>query len=250
MNRFQLFSAVALAGLASCSSTSKAVGVHRVDDLLGRVERIHLDAELAQMRAHQSVEALRVLVMGEYQNTPAEAFVEWEQTVQEYRYQAQRLQADISPMNRSAVVVFDRWQTDVNQFSSEHLRQRSRTRLAETRELYTQVLLKHAPAQTELDHFALLLDDHLLYLSNDLGASAVDSLADAIDFLREELEDVDAKLEVLKSAAEAYVAVTAPIGQVRPAPGEQLVIGGSETAETDEFEMTGEASESGNTEQN
>lgn len=234
MNRIHLFSAIALASLASCSSTSKAVGVHRVDDLLGRVERVHLDAELCQLHAHQSVEALRVLVMGEYETTAAEAFVELERNVAEFRFQSQRLQGDISPMNRSAVVVFERWMQDMDQFSSQHLRDRSRKRLAETRELYTQVLLDHAPAQAELDHFALLLDDHMLYLSNDLSASAVASLADAIDLLRAELDDVDVAVDSLKGAAAEYVNTTAPIGQVRPAPGQTLPAQESETS--DEFE--------------
>lgn len=222
MNRIHLFSAIALASLASCSSTSKAVGVHRVDDLLGRVERVHLDAELCQLHAHQSVESLRLLVMGEYETTAAEAFGDLEKNVAEFRFQSQRLQGDINPMNRSAVVVFERWMQDMDQFASQHLRDRSRKRLAETRELYTQVLMNHAPAQAELDHFALLLDDHMLYLSNDLSASAVASLADAIDLLRAELDEVDESIDALKGAAAEYVNTTAPIGQVRPAPGEQL----------------------------
>ncbi len=226
MNRIHLFSAIVLASLASCSSTSKAVGVHRVDDLLGRVERVHLDAELCQLRAHQSVEALRVLVMGEYATTAAEAFAHLEQNVAEFRFQSQRLQSDINPMNRSAVVVFERWMEDMDDFSSQHLRDRSRKRLAETRELYTQVLMDHAPAQAELDHFALLLDDHMLYLSNDLSTSAVVSLADAIDLLRAELDEVDVAIDSLKDAAAKYVSATAPIGQVRPVSGERLPVAG------------------------
>jgi hypothetical protein len=203
-----------LGALSGCLAPERAVGIQQVDGLVSKVERVHLDAELGQQQAHGAVDALRALVMDDFDGGAADGFTRLLQAVERSEIQAQRLRADRAPMDQAALTVFEQWTLDLEAFASENLRLRSAQRRDQTVQRYAEVVASIGPAVEGLEAFNVLLRDHALYLSNDLNESSVSELEPELEILRGHLEVLDARLQACADAARDYVRHAAPLGQV------------------------------------
>ncbi len=201
--------------LVACQGPQQAAGIQQVDGLVGRVERMHLDADVAQGRARDAVDVLRSIVRQELQGDAHKAYESFRASVQRSQAQADRFRAGLGPMESSAAAVFDSWQADIDAISDPGLATQARQRRSMTQAQYQAVVAAIGPVQEALDAFNNLLLDYTRYLANDLSVSSVTALEPQIDTLRIGLTELARRIDRLHKAGRDYVQSAAPIGRVQ-----------------------------------
>lgn len=205
--------------LTSCASKSITEGPARVDDLVGWIERVYVEAELSRERLHEAVTKLEAVVGSSYASDPVSAYAAFVEALRLSEAQGARLSEQIEPMKKAATPVFEQWEAGLGEFQSESLRERSAARLAATKERYERILASVEPARERFQKINGAMRDHALFLGNDFNAEAVASLADDARELVTQASDLDRGFEECLSAARAYVETAALPMQAAPAPG-------------------------------
>lgn len=204
-----------LAGLAACvSGTKQSAGLRQVDDLLGRIERVQAETLLARQKSAAALAALRTLVDPDFAGDPRAGFAAFAQAIDESERQAKALRGGVLPMKSAAETLFARWNRDLDAFQNVQMRERSQTRLEETRRRYDAIVATADPVLWSYDAYNATLRDHALFLGHDLNAAAVDALADGIDELEEQLEDLDERFGACERSAIEYVRSSALVGRI------------------------------------
>lgn len=209
--------------LAGCSGLKslgirQSGGLEAVDELLGEVEQVQVDAAVSKERAMQAMDTLRVLVGPEFRGDAAQGHARLVAAIEESEAQAEALQDDVRPLRKTGEAVFARWTEDLESFGNLAMRQRSQERLEETRRRYDAVLAAAVSAQLAYDSFNGDLGDHALFLENDFNASAVQVVAAELEGLKSRGKELGRRLDTLVAACQAYVEYSAPQAQVEPAP--------------------------------
>ncbi|MBK8978494.1 MAG: DUF2959 family protein [Planctomycetes bacterium] len=202
--------AVALSLVAGCAGApERDSGPQRVDAFVGWVERVHVESELAQERAAAALDALGALVGPDSRADPVLAFGAFVASVEHCEAQADALEKAFGEMQKAAEPVFGRWEADLQVFSSERLRERSRERLDETRGRYAALAGAITPAIGSLDALNRSLRDQALFLSHDLNPSALAALEEEFADLEQTARALDEQLVAGRDAARDYVNVAA-----------------------------------------
>lgn len=223
MNRSSGIVLVLASFVAGCSGLKslgirQSQGLEAVDELLGEVEQVQVDAAVSKERAQGAMEALRALVGPEFRGDPAAGHAALVTAIGASEDQAEALQDDVRPLRKTGEAVFARWTEDLESFGNLAMRQRSQERLEETRRRYDAVLAAAVSAQLAYDAFNGDLGDHALFLENDFNASAVQVVAGELEGLRSRGKELAKRLDALSAACQAYVAYSAPEAQVEPVP--------------------------------
>ena len=193
-------------------------GLEAVDELLGHVEQVQVDAAVAKERAQSALETLRTLIGPEFKGDAVQGHAALVAAIEESLEQAEALQDAVRPLRKTGESVFARWSEDLESFGNIAMRQRSQERLEETRQRYDAVLAAAVSAQLACDAFNGDLGDHALFLENDFNASAVQVVAAEFDGLKSRGKELAKRLDAVGAACQAYVEFAAPKAQVEPAP--------------------------------
>jgi DNA repair ATPase RecN len=92
----------------------------------------------------------------------------------EKRAEAVRKQSD--EVEKAADPFFAQWQADLEKFSSEDMKKRSKERMEETKKRFQEIDKIGDKAKAAYDPLMATLRDHALYLSNDLYKAAAETL--------------------------------------------------------------------------
>jgi len=213
--------------LAGCSGLrslgiKQAGGLEAVDELLGHVEQVQVDAAVSKQRAQGALEALRTLIGPEFKGDPIQGHAGVVAAIEESADQAEALQDAMRPLRKKGEAVFARWSADLESFGNIAMRQRSQERLEETRRRYDAILAAAVSAQLAYDAFNGDLGDHALFLEHDFNASAVQVVAGEFEGLKSRGKELGKRLDAVAAACQAYVEFAAPKAQVEPAPASEV----------------------------
>lgn len=205
-----------LTTLAGCGvfATKEKVGPRQVDDLLGRIERVHIECELAEQGVRDALAALHAIVSPDFGGDPVTGYAEFVSAVEKSEKHSNDLKAAVDPMKRAAGPFFEQWASNLSGFSSMDMRLRSQARLEATLERYDTIVATVEPTQEKLEVFNSTLRDHLLFLGQDFNAAAVAELSSEVDSLTREADLLDASFGNCLVAAQDYVRSAALPGQV------------------------------------
>lgn len=201
--------------VGGCASTTKqAQSVQEVDSLLTRVERVQVAATVSRDKAREALQNLTVLVAPNFAGDATKTFATLQQSIEASEHETLEFRRSITPMSQTAESVFGRWTADLEQFGNTRMRQRSQTRLDETRSRYQTVLTTSQAVLVSLEAFNADLNDQALFLASDLNASSVQAIHPEVRELHERAKDLDARVETCSNASRAYVESAALYGQV------------------------------------
>lgn len=217
----RIISLIFVVFLSSCTFMEMSDRPARVSDLVGWVERVHVEAELAQQKMHTAYTMLSDLAAAKYEDAPVAAYGRFATSLEECEAQAEKLRNAIGPMKASAGPVFDQWTEDLEQFSSVAMRERSQKRLDRTQEQYNVVAMTADPVQTKIDAFNRTMRDHALFLGHDFNPASVSMIQDDVRQLGMLTQELDGRFEHCLRAAQDYVnAYSLPVGvSQNPVPG-------------------------------
>jgi ElaB/YqjD/DUF883 family membrane-anchored ribosome-binding protein len=210
------------AGASSCLATSDEVDTLRsVDDLVGRVELLHFEAELAKARSENALDSLQGLASGGFRGDPVEAFEQLVGAIKLSEKQAESLKDCVEPMHKTAEKVFAQWAEDSAALRIDSLRARSATRMAETRARYHEILTALNGAVQAYDAFNVGLRDHATYLEHDFNPASVAAIQPELLSLARWCDEVELRLDACMDAAARYVSASALPGTVEVAQAPQ-----------------------------
>ena len=212
--------AAAIAGLSSCSTLSSVFdrqeesSLDQVDSLLGAVEQVHLECELSRKQSLATLDALHQVVSPTFQGDAIAAHQSLLLSLESSKLHAESLRASMEPMSDAAVSVATKWNEDLAAYSSERMRERSQDRLAVTNQLYFDVQTSLNSALELFDMYNNGLNDHALYLGNDLNATSVSAIEDELLLVTQAAQVLDTRLAVCMEACQVYVRENALRGQL------------------------------------
>jgi hypothetical protein len=196
----------ALTGLTACSNLSRSsVGLRRVDDLVERIEAVHVECELSKATMHEALDALRLIAVPDFQGDIVEAFAMYTSAIDASEQQAADLRAAVTPMRRSAEPFFAQWEGNLSNFASPTMRERSRERMLASRARYDAIVDSLEPVQTTYDVFNLTLSDIALFLEHDFNASSILGVTGEVRSLDKMAAELDGRFNVCLDAARTYV---------------------------------------------
>jgi hypothetical protein len=178
--------------VSSCASDKKqAASIKQLDDLLGRVERVHLETEFCHQRAGAALEALQVALKSPGGENLATNFAELQSRARASKDQSYRLRAASGPLEASAEAHFGRWTDDLAKFGSQALRQKSHERMDAARASFDAILAELSPAQSALEVYNKSLEDVTLFLANDLSGQSLTLIEGDVHGLVDQAMGVD-----------------------------------------------------------
>lgn len=194
------------AALSSCSMFSSSQSdLADLDELIAKIERVHVETELAKAKSQAALGQLRTITAPEFQGDVLAAFAQLEAAVTQSQDQGEKLRTSVSEMRGTAEPLFDRWRGNLLSFTNPQMRQRSQARLEETKANYQAILTAVEPAQSTLDALNLGLRDVALFLSNDFNTASLTAVDPDVRNLTNLGAELDARLNASLDAALAYV---------------------------------------------
>lgn len=208
--------------LPACAGTSsKKSGPAEVDGLLGRIEKVQVEALLSRERAQDAYEALDALAAPGFQGDAVVAYEHLMQAVDQSAEQAVSFSASISPMKEAANDLFLRWTANLESFGNSSMREKSQARLEATRARYDGVLSAAVAAKIAFDAYNSALHDQALFLEQDFNADSLAVVAGELVGLEGRGIELSRRLDACAQATRAYLqsaALPGQLGEPAPAP--------------------------------
>jgi hypothetical protein len=180
-------------------------GPGQIDELLDRIERVHVDCELAGKSVTETLGVLQAMTARDFKGNPAEAYTRFLTALELSERRAEELGDSIGPMRDAADPFFARWSASLGDYTNPELRRHSQARLLETRQRYQEIVTSVEPAHATLGAYNRALRDHALFLGHDYNPGSVTSIQGELRSLAKLAVDVSGQLEASRKAARGYV---------------------------------------------
>lgn len=209
--RIALFTGVL--ALAGCDSTYYATmekfGQHKRDILVSRVENTTESQEEAKEQFASALEQFSSLIQfdgGDLQD-------QYEASQQHYDDSlaaANEVSANIDSIENVAEDLFDEWQEEIEQYSSQSFKRQSQQKMRETRRNYEAVVKKMRRAEAKMEPVLAAFKDNVLFLKHNLNAQAIGSLKSEYQVIKRDIEalikEVNASIDNSKQFIDALKA--------------------------------------------
>ena len=199
-----------LAVLVTASSCATASGDRpaQVESLVGRVERLHVEIELARQRVDTAVTALANLLAHSVGQDPVAAFARFEESIHASTEQLGIVQQSSASVSRAGAPVFEQWTTDLAEIQSAGLRAASQQRLTATRLRFESICATTKAAIARYAGANRTLRDYALFLGNDYNPDSIAALRVQVRPFLGEVNQLGAELDHCLSATREYVQAT------------------------------------------
>ncbi len=195
-------SALALAPAATLAQSTQ--GQKLSDRLVSRAEATIRSISGAEDQYKVTLAAYNTLLEGKAEDNQ-KAYKGLVKEVGRTEKALENVRSRVAAMDTSAQEYFTDWEQSIAAISSDDLKQRSQTRLDETKKQYAAIL---EVGQTAGDHFAPMLKslhDQISYLGQELNPSSLASLADKAEKLNADSLVFYEKIEATLQTAGEYV---------------------------------------------
>ena len=113
----------------------------------------------------------------------------------------------IAAVEDVAARLFDEWEGELDDYSSERLRASSEQKLRQTRSRYTQLIGAMKRAEGKIEPVLKVFRDNVLYLKHNLNAQAIASLKDELVAVETNIADLVREMEASVAEANEFISV-------------------------------------------
>lgn len=199
----------ALVPLTACSSTRQSASLHQVDELSNRIGAVRSELEETSTAVERTFATLRAIVRHDF--TDAEdAYRELVEAIARCHASLDDLRHESTPMERSAESFFERWTGNLEDFTSDAMRERSADRLRTTQRRYDRVADALELVFTSLGELNASLTDCALFLGNDFNSDGIAVVGDVVNQMQAQADLVQQRVRDALVAAQDYVSAAAP----------------------------------------
>jgi hypothetical protein len=194
--------------VAGCASTRIAVaetfGYAKREQLVDRVQ----DARDGQEEAKQQFASALEQFLAVTEVEPGALEAQYDKLRREYERsedKAETVRDRIRSVEQVADALFEEWQEELDEYTSEQLRAASAERLEATREQYQDLLGKMKAAETSMSPVLSAFSDQVLFLKHNLNARAIASLEDNVVELQSDVGRLIDEMEASIAEANAFI---------------------------------------------
>jgi hypothetical protein len=194
--------------LVGCSSayygTMEKLGYHKRDLMVNRVE----SARDAQQEAKEQFESALEKFSSVLKVDGGKLEEKYDQLKTEYdksTARAETVRDRIEAVENVSEALFDEWQTELDQYTSDSLRRSSARKLKQTRGQYTRLIGAMKHAEKKMEPVLSAFHDQVLFLKHNLNARAIASLQTELVSVEAEVNSLIRDMEASIKEADAFI---------------------------------------------
>jgi len=194
--------------LVGCSSayygTMEKLGYHKRDLMVNRVE----SARDAQQEAKEQFESALEKFSHVLKVDGGELEEKYEQLKTAYdksNARAETVRDRIGAVEDVSEALFEEWQAELDQYTSDSLRRSSARKLKQTRRQYTQLIGAMKRAEKKMEPVLSAFHDQVLFLKHNLNARAIASLQTELVSVEAEVNSLIRDMEASIKEADAFI---------------------------------------------
>ncbi len=207
---FAIISLVLLSGCQSAYySAMEKVGVHKRDIMLDRVENAQSAQQDAQQQFTSALEQLSQLI--NYDG--GDLATQYELVNDQYeasKASAEEVATRIEAIESVADALFDEWNEEIQQYSSNNLKQQSQQKLRKTQRNYQSLIKSMHRAKDRMAPVLSALKDNSLYLKHNLNAQAIGALQGEYKTIKRDIESLVAEMSKSIAQSQKFIDLLQP----------------------------------------
>lgn len=194
--------------IAGCQSayytTLEKVGIHKRDLMVDRVEDARDAQEEAKEQFQSALEQFSSVVevkggdLEQKYNTLKDIYEKCEE-------KAARVRQRLDSIESVSEALFEEWEDELSEYSSDRLREDSRKKLDRTRRDYQRLMKAMKKAEKKIHPVLVAFHDQVLYLKHNLNAQAVSSLKNELVAIEDDVAGLVQEMEISIREAEQFV---------------------------------------------
>lgn len=196
-------------GLPGCATTyyktMEVFGKEKLDLLVDRVTDAREDQADAKEQFKSALDRFSDLV-----NAPESDLRKAYDTAKADLERSEELAADVAKridaVENVGEDLFNEWEDELDQYTSDDLREKSRAELYSTKAKYAQMLAAMRTAEGNMEPVLNAFQDNVLFLKHNLNAQAVASMQGTVADLESEIASLIADMERSMAEADKFVA--------------------------------------------
>jgi len=202
------FVVIALVLLVGCQSAyysaMEKVGVHKRDIMLDRVESAQGAQEDAQQQFQSALEQLSQLI--NYDG--GDLTTQYELVNDQYlasKASAEEVASRIEAIESVADALFAEWNEEIQQYSSNSLKQKSQQKLRKTERNYQSLIKSMYRAKDGMAPVLSALKDNSLYLKHNLNAQAIGALQGEYKTIKRDVESLVSEMSKAIAQSQQFI---------------------------------------------
>jgi len=208
MKTQHIFVILFVLSLSACQSAyysaMETVGQHKRDIMLDRVENAQDAQKDAQKQFKSALEQLSELITYD----GGDLAEQYEATKEQYdasKEASEEVAQRIASIEDVAEALFDEWQNEIEQYSSNSLRRQSQSKLKDTQRKYRSLIKSMHRAQDKMSPVLAALKDNTLYLKHNLNARAIGALQGEYKSIKRDVEVLIKEMNVAINQSEEFI---------------------------------------------
>jgi len=182
-------------------------GPKRTQELVKRAESVVKSTGEAEDQLRKTIDIYNGIMQGRSTELRKE-FGNLQKEISNTQKKREDVRKKFDEMGQEADRVFASWHQEIEGITSPQVRDLSRTRMMETREMYSGILMASNKAGGEVDSLFATLSDHVLFLGYDLNAAGITSLSEEAAKLNEQATRLLAEIDATVIKLNEYIQAT------------------------------------------
>jgi hypothetical protein len=194
--------------LVGCSTayygTMEKLGYHKRDIMVSRVESARDAQEEAKEQFKSALEQFSSVLKvdgGDLEVKYAQLKAAYDKSAA----RAEAVQERIEEVEDVSVALFDEWQTELDQYTSDSLRRSSARKLRQTKQQYAQLIGAMKRAEKKMAPVLRAFNDQVLFLKHNLNARAIASLQTELASVEAEVNSLIRDMEASIKEADTFI---------------------------------------------
>jgi len=185
-------------------SAMEKVGIHKRDILIDRVEEATESQEDAKEEFKSALEQFSTLITfdgGELQ-------AQFEKSEDHYlasEKAANEVSKRIAAIEGVGEALFDEWQAEIEQYTSNSLKRQSEQKLRKTQKRYQSVIRAMHSAERKMAPVLNALRDNMLYLKHNLNAKAIGALKGEYQLIKQDIDALITDMNASIADSQAFI---------------------------------------------
>lgn len=184
--------------LTACETTyfnaMEKAGYHKREILVDRIEDAQEAQQEGQEQFKSALEQFKEVVNfdgGELEDMYNRLNDSYEDSVEA----AENISHRIDKVDSVANALFDEWEDEIDQYTSQNLKRSSQQQLRDTRTRYSRLLKAMRKAESSIEPVLNTLKDNTLYLKHNLNARAISSLKGELGSVNQQVSSLIGNME-------------------------------------------------------
>ncbi len=204
-----IFLALLFFGLVGCSTiyygAMEKIGIHKRDIMVDRIKAARGTQDEAKKQFLTAMEAFKQVVNVQGGDLEQQ-YNKFKTTLDKTEAEAEAVRQRISDVEDVSRALFKEWRSEIDQYSSDSLRQASQRKYDLTKEKYEKMMAAMKAAEAKLEPALVPLRDQVLFMKHNLNARAIAGLSNDVVDIQTNVNQLILDMDKAIHQADAFIA--------------------------------------------